>query len=264
MPYSNIICAYVPEYRLLLFNTAQRCAHQQHLSPFDAEDCAIAFVEKMVVEHLMLLEQQQRSADFAAWLNISARNHVWDFCRRHARMRRQETEWPQQENENGAIEDCEFPDTQASPCVRAMSGELSRRIAVASAEIKTESFTLLWQHYVEKQTFVELAAETGLSPDAVRMMVQHARKHLHKTLQRQGMTEEDANEYLAELARGGVGIRRNVKNRKFAKFTRSVFAVRNVLYNRSAVRAYRNKSRRSSSAKSLQERTAISLPQDCD
>ena len=202
MPYSNILCAYVPEYRLLLFDTAQRYA-TQHLTPADAEDCAIAFVEKMVVEPPPLLEQHQRNPDFAAWQNICARNHVRDFCRRQRRIRQQETEWPQQENEDGAIADSEFPDTHISPCAQAIGGELSRRIAAASAELKPEAYALLRQHYLEKQTFVELAEATGLSPDAVRMMVQRARKHLHKTLQRQGMTEEDVNEYLAELAGGG-------------------------------------------------------------
>ena len=188
-------------YHQYLFTLARDCAGQHRLSPSDAEDCAIVFVEKMCVEQALLLKQHQHSPGFTVWLNVCARNHVRDYCRQQARVCKIESPLPEQEILDSATLN-HIHDEQCQPCAFALRSELKRRLERAATELTPEARSLFLRHFVVGATFAELARETSSTPDAVRMVVQRARKHLRETLQRQGMTEEDAKEYLAELAGG--------------------------------------------------------------
>ncbi len=188
--------------------TLRRVVHRhacRRLQCADLEDCTLEFAEHMLSQYGGELERRRDGPRFEAWLDRCARNHVEDFCRRLSRRRRRETAFPEQEDESGASAQWEPASSDASCDAVVLSGECGDCIRQAVRRLDPLVRDLFVRHYMHGETLTELAQATGNTPDGVRMILSRARKQVRATLERQGMTEGDADDYLAVIRRGGGG-----------------------------------------------------------
>ena len=190
------------------FTSLMRTAHRhacRRLRCAELEDCTIEFAEHMLLHYGEELECRQGGPRFEAWLDRCARNYVEDYCRRQARRSRREIAWPEQEDESGVSAHWETA-LAAAPCdASVLRGECQRRVMQAIQRLAPKSRALFLRHHLHGETLTELAHATGNTPDAVRMTVSRACKQVRATLEWQGMTDNDADEYLAVMRRGGGG-----------------------------------------------------------
>ena len=183
-----------------------RVAHRhacRRLRRNDQDDCVIEFTETMLLHRRKELARRQRRPHFDAWLDRCARNHVEDFCRRQARRDRRETAWPEQADETGTIAPWEPAGQDASCESVTLREECGKRFLQAVEGLAPIPRDLFQRHYLHDETLTELANATGKTPDAIRMTLARACKQVRARLEKNQMTEADADEYLAAMRRGG-------------------------------------------------------------
>ena len=159
------------------------------------------FVEKLFVERQTVLRAHQKQAGFDCWVQRCAHNHAQDYRRRLTATHKRETRPCWQDKDT----DQESPREQASNAsdahVLVTRCEVRQHILKAANHLTPLSRELFLAHFLSDRSWTEIALATGRTPDAIRITVGRAAKQIRVTLTQQGVTEQDAEDYLALMER---------------------------------------------------------------
>lgn len=173
-----------------LSKLVQKYARRFRLPSEDVEDCGQQFV-------VYLLERPpQERASIRARPNRSAHHFAVDYLRHHIAGQKCLEHLKQ-----AAVRNLKT----LNPDDLLLQQELHNRLEVCLACLCEKERALIVAHAVEQQSFVAIAKQQGRSAGAVRMAYNRAIAHLRAVAEANGLTEQEAIEYLAACnrARGG-------------------------------------------------------------
>lgn len=173
-----------------LFEVIQLQATRVGLTHDDVQDCAAQFVKH-------ILQENKREIREERYLRQSARNFALNFRRAKLRLQNREKAWPETLHPNGSRVDYEFPDTGRIPEVYLMNREFRQRVAAALQKLDPELRQMIFLTFWRGRSIQQIADMMGRKPDAVKQALYRARRQLRSLLERQGMDEAAASEYLA-------------------------------------------------------------------
>ena len=184
-------------------------ARRWGLSGEASEDCALEFVERMLLhDDWRPLHPAQASASSGsesgsrqyrvseAWLRRCADNFVHNVRRRWERISRNEQPWPQWSALESIEAPGELPSQSESPEQALLRGEFEQRLYASVRQLTPAQQELFERHFLGDETVADLAATTGRSAHAVSQALLTIRKRLRGLLERQGIDELAAREYL--------------------------------------------------------------------
>ncbi len=170
---------------------ARRGGRRAGLNAEDAEDCAAQFVERM-------LTASPPTSNAGAWLRRCARNHVVDCIRARGRRLSHECDWPETISESGQSMPCDYPGETPGADADLLRNEFWSRLMAALAEIAPTPQQIFLRHHLNGETIQNLAIAFDRTPHAVDQDLLRARQRLRAVLERQGLTESELRQYLAE------------------------------------------------------------------
>lgn len=190
-----------------VLHVAENQAYRQGLRGEAAEDCALEFLERMLLTddwralHPPEREQTARpqtpqEPSSEAWLRRCAGNFARNARRRDVRLSRRERVWPEWRDDEGEGPSWEPAAPQESPEARLLRGELARRIETAVRHLTPAQRELFERILVDGEPVGEVAASLGRTPHAVSQSLLTLRQRLRAQLERQGLDERDVREYL--------------------------------------------------------------------
>jgi DNA-directed RNA polymerase specialized sigma24 family protein len=170
----------------------------------DAEDCALEFVERM------LLRQDWRVLGpikantgrgalpeepvVEAWLLRCAANFAHNFRRRGWRIAARELPWPERENSDGARSPWEGPADPNTPELLLLRTELERQVQASVGRLTSMQQDLFERHVLREESLQEIAQALGRSPHALSQALLTLRRRLRGLLERQGVDEAETQQ----------------------------------------------------------------------
>jgi len=151
---------------------------KQVLDESDAEDILQEVFYELVQAYRLMRPIEQ----VGAWLFRVARNRITDlFRRRRAAPFRDSTRLEAEEGEQLSLEDL-LPSPDAGPEAAYAREVLIDEIDAALDELPEEQREVFVAHELEGRSFIELAAETGLSMNTLLSRKHYAVLHLRRRL----------------------------------------------------------------------------------
>jgi DNA-directed RNA polymerase specialized sigma24 family protein len=194
-----------------LLSVARRIANRAGLDYHCREDYAARFASNMVLYHHADLLRYQRAELPECWLRKCAQYALQNYQRAEAIRRSHEIYWPKTEDEEGETIAVEVVATLPSTPGALLRQELLCYIEAALETLEPRNADLFRKRFVEGRTIAELVCQDGSNYDALRMRLERACRRIRLQLQRWGIDQEEAEEYLAAIeersARGYVGCR---------------------------------------------------------
>lgn len=169
----------------------RRYGRRAGLDVEDAEDCAAQFVERM----LMI---SPPASGAGMWLRRCARNHAIDCVRAQKRRLTHECCWPETVSDGGQPSAWDYPDGRRDVDADLMRDEFWQRLLVALAQLDLVPQQIFLRYHLDGDSVVRLAAAFNRTPHAVEQTLLRARKRLRAVLERQGLTEAELLQFLAE------------------------------------------------------------------
>jgi RNA polymerase sigma factor (sigma-70 family) len=189
-----------------LSKLVQKYARRFRLPSEDVEDCGQQFV-------VYLLERPpQERASIRARPNRSAHHFAVDYLRHHIAGQKCLEHLKQ-----AAVRNLKT----LNPDDLLLQQELHNRLEVCLACLCEKERALLVAHIVEQQSFVAIAKQQGRSAGAVRMAYNRAIAHLRAVAEANGLTEQEAIEYLVACYRARGGELRRPSHETERGFTKS-------------------------------------------
>jgi len=178
---------------------AEACAERQGLRGEAAEECALQFLERLLLQCTWRTLQPPPAAKAGlpeAWLRRCADNFAKNMRRQRSRIHRHEAPWPEWAGSEGDSHTWDCPAVDDTPEESLLRQELARRIRQATKQLTPSQQLLFEHHYVEGASVTRLAEGTGQTPHAVSQSLFNIRKRLRAILERQGLGEDAARDYL--------------------------------------------------------------------
>lgn len=183
---------------------AQSRARRQGLRGEAAEDCALEFVERMLLRNdwaaigpaQALAGAPSRCEVSEAWLRRCADNFARNVLRRGRRISRRELPWPERKSDDGESRAWEGPATGETPETRLLREEVGRQVWEAVRRLTPAQQDLFERHFLRGVSVGEMAEALGRSPHAVSQALLTLRIRLRGILVRQGLDEEEAWKHL--------------------------------------------------------------------
>jgi DNA-directed RNA polymerase specialized sigma24 family protein len=175
------------------------CARKEGLPDVDAEECAMEFLSKMLIQEGMAgiaaltaspEKLQQRAQAFA---------RRWAFRRRRKCRREvsyEEIEKAERDGARGAL-----VSPEPGPETLVMVADLMDEILAALSELAPDRQSLFVRCCLEDRRLVDLQEETGRSADALWHALVLIRKRLQKVLEGRGLSAAEIAEYRNMLDR---------------------------------------------------------------
>lgn len=196
-----------------VLHVAQTQARRQGLRGEAAEDCALEFVERMLLadDWRALRPPGQEQVDrqrtppepsSEAWLRRCAGNFARNVHRRDVRLSQRERVWPEWRDDEGEGPDWEPVALQETPEARLLRSELAQRIEAAARRLTPAQRELFERILVDEESVGEVAASLGRTPHAVSQALLTLRQRLRGLLERQGLDERAVEEYLGASEAG--------------------------------------------------------------
>ena len=152
----------------------------------EREDCAAAFGPH-------LRDRAGSDDQLKLWCNAkpayikqSARNWVLDW--RRALRRRRETLMSEVTEGEGMLMEFKFPDPDILPADAQMRREFWQQITFLCTRLSRRSLDILLRCYHDGQSHAEIAADLGLTVDAVSQIVSRSLKFLRRACVEEGVT----------------------------------------------------------------------------
>lgn len=192
-----------------ILQVAQARARRQGIVGEAAEECALQFLERMLQRTWQALhppnarpaggDVSSAGGDVSeAWLRRCADNFARNVRRHWTRVHRWEARWPDWAGPEGERQDWDCPDGDANsnPEVRLLREELLGRIHAAAQQLTPAQQFLFERYFLDDASIPSLAAATGQTPHAISQSLSNIRKRLRAILERQGLDEQVAREYI--------------------------------------------------------------------
>ncbi|MCW3052768.1 MAG: hypothetical protein JWN14_1938 [Chthonomonadales bacterium] len=167
----------------------------------DAEDCASVLVTKLWVKHRAELEDYRQGKRPENWLRVSSRNAAINFKVQQEQF--QCIDLGSLQVDAGGRPPLETMSQGASLEGGAIASELYLRLATAMSQLPQTTRDTLLRHYVQDESWVEIARSLGDTPDNIRQKVGRALHAIRKKLEAEGLMLVEANDYLAIIASPG-------------------------------------------------------------
>lgn len=158
------------------------------LSPEDADDCAVAFVEREL--------RRETGGVFSSRQPVCAENFVRDFRRILLRRRLHEYSWQGTARTGEPPTVLDSPDSAPGPEGCLLRREFWREVRPVLKRLDPLPRKLLIRHHVRGKFIQELAAWSGRTPHVVEQKLYRARKRLRELLLRRGLTEVELRSFL--------------------------------------------------------------------
>ncbi len=165
----------------------------------DAEDCALALIIKLWANHRSELEDYRQGVKPESWLRVSALNAAKNFVLERERHQEHDDPYPSQLDEEGADRFAKTTSPQSSVDTAVIANELDCRLKKALSRLPQTTTSILLRHYVEEETWVEIAASLEDTPDNVRQKAGRAVGRIKKILEADGLDLAELNDYLASI-----------------------------------------------------------------
>ena len=165
----------------------------------DAEDCALALIIKLWANHRSELEGYRQGVKPESWLRVSALNAAKNFVLERGHHQGHEDLYPIQLDEEGAnrLARTMYPEPPLEAAV--IANELNCRLTKALSHLSEATTSILLRHYVEEETWVEIAASLKDTQDNVRQKAGRALGRIRKILEADGLGLAELNDYLASM-----------------------------------------------------------------
>lgn len=167
----------------------RRRARRLGLSPEDADDCAVAFVERE-------LRREAGGGALSSRQPVCAENFVRDFRRVLVRRWLHERSWQENARLGEPPAAPDLPDTAPGPESCLLRGEFWRAMRVVLKHLDPVQRKMFLRHRLRGQSIQELVAWSGLTPHVVEQRLYRARERLREILLRRGLTEAELRSYL--------------------------------------------------------------------
>jgi RNA polymerase sigma factor (sigma-70 family) len=165
----------------------------------DAEDCALALIIKLWANHRSELEDYRHGVQPESWLRVSALNAAKNFVIERERHQGHDDPYPMQLDEEGANRLAKTMSPEPPLEAVAIAHELNCRLEKALSHLLKTTTSILLRHYVEGETWVEIAASLEDTPDNVRQKAGRAVGRIKKILEADGLDLAELNDYLASM-----------------------------------------------------------------
>lgn len=175
------------------------CAALRQLLLQDRDDCGAEFYLYMRRKHRAMLEQYLRGELPETWLIRCAEHFAQNYARHLHCVQNHECDWPMLTEET--VEDIgDIPSSQPSPDILLCRRELKQRFSLLISKLTARQVRYLLLHCVERQSYVQIAADHEDDQDAVRMTVNRALKRLYSLCIEAGFDQAEAADYLHEVS----------------------------------------------------------------
>jgi RNA polymerase sigma factor (sigma-70 family) len=191
-----------PIYRTV-FTIAHARAGRYGLSREDVEDCTQEFLLRVLTTPDRYLHPDPNgvSGYMGAWLSSCAENWVRDYRRRRIAVERREASWPEQQNADGEPpRSLDFPDGGLSPVQHLLQDEFWQVLAGALARLEPIQRSCFLAFYLHDRSIAQIAAASGRSPNAIKLILSRTRRQIMHLLERRGWTETDLRELVSPTA----------------------------------------------------------------
>lgn len=180
---------------------ATRCALHAGMSRDQAEDSAQGFVVHALINRHRVLRVGTYGREADAWILRCADNWVKNSGRRLRREHHHAIPWPEWTDEALECVPADIP----SPEFSTLHQELKERLAAAVAWLPVSQREIYICFFEQHQSIQQLATASRRTPNAVRQALWVLRRRLRAILTEQGFDEEEAMEYLSDLATARAG-----------------------------------------------------------
>jgi RNA polymerase sigma factor (sigma-70 family) len=181
----------------LLLRVARFHAGRRGLTADEAEDCAVAFVERMLRKAGQAVPRELPGHCFAAWLHRCAANFATSYCRARAPLGQNECPWPETLDANGSRQPWDCADNALTPEASLLREEFWRRMTAALEQLSPAMRELLVRHHLHDECIQEIAVSSGRTPHAVEQTLVRARRRQRAILERMGLSEPELRVYIA-------------------------------------------------------------------
>lgn len=175
-----------------LLTVARQQAACAGLADRDAQDCALMFAVRV-------LRKRGCAPQPEAWLCRCALNYAKNFRRTITRRQSHEQGWPGAVDREGShpLWDC----ADSAPLLESglLRIEFWQQVEAAIAQLEPAPRELFIRHHLCGESIHSLATSTGRTVPAIKQALLRARRRLRAVLERDGMGEEAARDYLALL-----------------------------------------------------------------
>lgn len=173
----------------------RRAALRSGLGSEDAEDCALAFVGRVLLDDSEAALRPPGSSPKAsgfcpAWVWRCAVNHARDVRRRQRRMAEAERPWPEIENPDGGVAPWDPPADTPGPEALLLRRRASEAVRRAIGRLSSDSGAAFLRHHVGGECVRDVASAAGRTPHAVEQSLLRSRVRLRDLLERQGLDAE--------------------------------------------------------------------------
>lgn len=183
-----------------ILQVAQARARRQGIVGEAAEECALQFLERMLQRSWRSLRPPNACSSGGevseAWLRRCADNFARNVRRHWTHVHRWEAPWPEWAGPDGERQAWDCPDGGADPEARLLRDELLGRIQAAARRLTPAQQFLFEAYFLDEASIPALAAATGQTPHAVSQSLSNIRRRLRAILERQGLDERVAREYI--------------------------------------------------------------------
>jgi RNA polymerase sigma factor (sigma-70 family) len=191
-----------------LFSLGLRRARRSGLPEDLADECASAFVARMLRQVNPIAPAGAAGCGSSAYLLQCADNFVRNYCRSLARRRQHETGWPAVSADDGSLVLWEVPsDAAQSPTDCLLRAEFWERVFAAVEQLKPIQREVFLRHHLRGEPVQELARSLGLDSNAVAQLLFRTRRRLRFLLEQAGLTEAELRGYAAPPPRPPASLR---------------------------------------------------------
>ncbi len=174
---------------------ARRAALRSSLGTEDAEDCALAFVGRVLLDDGEAALRPPGSSPEAsgfcpAWVWRCAVNHACNVRRRQRQLAEAERPWPEIENTEGGVAPWDPPADTPGPEALLLRRQASEAVRRAIGRLSSDSGAAFLRHYVGGECVRDVASAAGRTPHAVEQSLLRSRVRLRDLLERQGLGAE--------------------------------------------------------------------------
>ena len=171
---------------------ARRCALRLGLAPDAAEDCALAFVGRVLLDdtekELRPPEMRHLTGAYSApWVWRCALNHAFNFRRYLQHRKDQEEAWPDTETADGRG----LADSAPGPADLLMNRWLAEEFRDCVMRLEPVPREVLLRHHIGLESIQTIAGDLGRTPHAVEQCLLRTRHRLRVFLERHGVSAED-------------------------------------------------------------------------
>ncbi len=177
-----------------LLKLARTLAVHVGLHHDEREDCAVAFVEKML-QHAQSAEALQALCQTSpAYVRVCADNFVHNYHRSEVRRKHRACSW---QCVAEPTSDAREPASATTALeVLLCQQELSRRLCCAVNELPLHQKSYVVRHYLLQEPIAHIAQSCGKSCHSVEQALFRARRRLHVSLENAGLSESELRSYL--------------------------------------------------------------------